>query len=156
MTLIVCSACGMHHYKMDSSCPHCDHNRKRNLIGRCPPSATALLLGLGLVGCYSGKDTGSDTAADTATEPSAEPDYGVPQPADEPEYGVVDTGEPDPEPSSEPSIEPEYGVSMTDEDGDGYYAEEDDCDDNNAEIHPGAEETPGDGIDSNCNGDDDT
>ncbi len=68
-----------------------------------------------------------------------------------------DTGtEPASEPTAEPGAEMAYGVPMVDEDGDGYYADEDDCDDSNADIHPGAEETPGDGIDSNCDGEDDT
>lgn len=44
---------------------------------------------------------------------------------------------------------------LIDEDGDGYDVEED-CDDTDSEINPGAEETPEDGIDSNCNNDDDT
>ena len=46
-----------------------------------------------------------------------------------------------------------------DGDGDGYYAESSggaDCDDGDANVHPGATETPGDGVDSNCDGDDDT
>ena len=49
----------------------------------------------------------------------------------------------------------------TDGDGDGYYLEgticgtQADCNDNNQNIHPGATETQGDGIDSNCNGYDD-
>mgnify|MGYP006445544813 CR=1 FL=1 len=57
--------------------------------------------------------------------------------------------------------QPLYGVAFDtsdifiDEDGDGYGQDED-CDDNDPEIHPDAEETPEDGMDSNCNNDDDT
>lgn len=40
-----------------------------------------------------------------------------------------------------------------DGDGDGYYPPAD-CEDGNALVHPGATEMLGDGIDSNCNGDD--
>lgn len=51
-----------------------------------------------------------------------------------------------------------YGVPDTgfeDHDGDGWGAAVD-CDDDDAAIHPEAVETPGDGVDSNCNQDDDT
>ena len=50
---------------------------------------------------------------------------------------------------------------MTDADDDGYGdkivlgVSGTDCDDQDASIHPNAPETAGDGIDSNCNGNDD-
>ena len=54
--------------------------------------------------------------------------------------------------------EADYGIPDTgylDADGDGQGVAED-CDDNDPERYWGAEETPGDGVDSNCNGEDDT
>ena len=40
----------------------------------------------------------------------------------------------------------------TDSDGDGYYAEVDDCDDTDPEIYPGAVEICDDGLDNDCDG----
>lgn len=53
---------------------------------------------------------------------------------------------------------PAYGIAETgfvDADGDGYAASED-CDDDNDQVYPGAPETLQDGVDSNCDGFDDT
>lgn len=63
-------------------------------------------------------------------------------------------------PVSKYGIAPAYGVEDTsfeeDEDGDGWTVGDGDCDDSDAAIHPEAAETPGDGVDSNCNDEDDT
>ncbi|MEZ4399264.1 MAG: MopE-related protein [Kofleriaceae bacterium] len=48
---------------------------------------------------------------------------------------------------------PDGTVSTVDSDGDKYTADED-CDDGNASINPGATEICGDGIDNDCDGDD--
>jgi Putative metal-binding motif len=53
---------------------------------------------------------------------------------------------------AEPTDSGEYG----DNDGDGYSVADGDCDDSDNTIYPGAEETAGDGIDSNCDESDDT
>lgn len=52
----------------------------------------------------------------------------------------------------------EYGVpdsGYLDADQDGYPARND-CDDDDDTVYPGAPETAGDGVDSNCDGEDDT
>jgi hypothetical protein len=52
-----------------------------------------------------------------------------------------------------------YGVPDTgyvDTDGDGFSPTDGDCADDDAAINPGATETAGDGVDSNCDGFDDT
>ena len=49
-----------------------------------------------------------------------------------------------------------YAVPVTpvDNDGDGYTAEDGDCNDSNSNVYPGASEICGDGIDQDCNGND--
>jgi len=53
------------------------------------------------------------------------------------------------------------GAALIDADADGFYVNDTDvtlvdCKDDDATIYPGATETPGDSIDSNCDGADDT
>jgi hypothetical protein len=65
---------------------------------------------------------------------------------------TVDTGSPDDTGSvsdSDPSLD--VVLPPRDGDGDGYVAE-DDCDDGNPLVNPGAIEVPGDGVDNDCNG----
>ena len=71
-----------------------------------------------------------------------------------------DTGSSD-VPIEDTAVAALYGVEMVDTaywdgDGDGYTPDEGDCDDSNPEIYPGAREIAGDGVDQNCNGEDDT
>ena len=91
----------------------------------------ALVALLGLTACGEAEQKDSASTEDSATSEDS---------------GVV----------AEPSMEDLYGVPWTDNDGDGWAAEEGDCDDNNPDIHPEAREIAGDGVDSNCNGEDDT
>lgn len=64
--------------------------------------------------------------------------------------GTTDTDTDPPEDTSEPDDSGEPGgTGPVDADGDGYTTEED-CDDTDAAVHPGATEVPGDGIDNDC------
>ena len=93
-----------------------------------PAVAAAALLGLVTTGCG---DKESDTGAETTdTEDTSYSTAAL--------YGSPNTG---------------YYDDM---DEDGWSAADGDCDDSDASIHPEAKEIPGDGIDSNCNNDDDT
>jgi hypothetical protein len=124
MNLGLCHACGMHIFKRDAICPHCGRSRGpvRKSDGR--RAAVAMLLGIGLAGCG---DDAKDTSEASDTSESLDTSEWIDQPA----YGVPDTGVVD---------EAMYGVPATDMDGDGFLAEEDDCDDTDASTFPGSAE----------------
>ena len=110
MNLIICPNCHQHFIAQQSSCPHCARSPKKFSL------ATAVLLGLGLSAC-SGKSTDTsspnDTSSPSDTAPIAQPDTAM---------GL------------------EYGVPWVDEDGDGFSADYDDCDDGDASTFPGSAE----------------
>jgi hypothetical protein len=70
-----------------------------------------------------------------------------------------DTGSSDTAVGSDTSVSALYGVPNTefnDADGDGSSPEMGDCNEDDQTISPVASETKEDGVDSNCDGDDDT
>jgi hypothetical protein len=128
-------------------------------------------------------DTGepsAEPASEPAIEPSGEPEYGVadtstPEPDSQADYGVPDIDEDgdgyssyedcnDNDPNTYPGAAARDSETecMTDKDGDMYgdfnaqapAVAGTDCDDSNADISPVATEVADDGIDSNCNGND--
>ena len=143
--LVVCPKCQRHTLVSAQECSHCG-SVVAGSGGQLLKTAGAALLGLSMTACNGGDDDTGDQpqpaygvidTSDTA-DTGNQADYGVPDTGNQAEYGVPDTG------------------MYEDNDGDGYSEAEGDCDDTNADIHPGATETPGDGIDSNCDGNDDT
>ena len=90
----------------------------------------SILISLSLfMGCEQKSQTGEDTSI-------AEPE------------SSQDTAEPTSEPTSEPTNEPtnEPSQEITDNDGDGFTAEDGDCDDNDASINPNGVDYTADGI----------
>ena len=184
MTLRICPSCSHHFLVKEQSCPHCS-NAVEAISRRRPVSvATALLLGLSLTACGDKEDTveKDDTATpDSPAEVSDEPvDTGIVDTGGfAPEYGVeiVDEDQDgwglgegdcdDQEANTHPysaENEPNAEECMTDADGDGYGSDRPangaaagtDCNDSDPAVSPAANEVAGDGVDSNCNGEDDT
>ena len=83
----------------------------------------------------------TDTATSTLDDTGTVEDTSVAEPSDPP----IEPSDP-PEPTDPPVQE--------DEDGDGFSREDGDCDDNNPDVYPGAEDVPGNDIDEDCSGSD--
>ena len=147
----VCPDCHVHNHQHAHECHECSYSFAK-------PASTITLKSMVLLGVL-----GSSCIV-------AESKYGVPM-VDNDEDGVYGYEDCD-------DNDPQVGMGVEyhfDNDGDGFgesapmgwvCPEEEipegwiedgtDCNDEDANIHPEAEETAGDGVDSNCNDDDDT
>ena len=108
-----------------------------------------LLLTSTLFACRSGSVKLDDQTSDTGvvSSPTAEPgstDTAI-DTAEDTAIDTADTSEPTNEPTNEPSS------TVDDADGDGFLTA-DDCDDNDAEVNPDAQEICDNGIDNDCDG----
>jgi hypothetical protein len=152
MKLMICTDCGEHYLREKSICPHCNHKGKNRRL----EVSMAILMGVSLTGCPL---------------MPVESKYGMP-PIDS---GFIDNDMDgatymddcdDNNPLAFPGaaeLDSETDC-MLDADDDGYgemtpensaISAGTDCEDSNAEVNPGATEIEGDGVDSNCDGNDD-
>ena len=138
MPLHPCGRCGALLTPSPGACPSCGALSTTSKLTR---GAAAVLMGLSLVGADEPDKSNQLQAA-----------YGVP-PMDLIGPGDVLAPPPEVTPPEELVVKPPPEL---DGDGDGLLLSQGDCDDSNADIHPEATETPGDGVDSNCNAEDDT
>ena len=149
MNLRSCVNCGEHYILGATTCPHCcvEISLKVPSVSR---ASMALLMGLGLTACPG---------------ITPEPKYGAPyveEDIDEDGFmNMEDCDDNDPNTYPGAAENDSTEECMTDLDGDGFGDENaeyattgTDCDDTDPNIHPNAEEIPDDGVDSNCDGED--
>ena len=156
MKMQLCTRCSQVYFTDSVTCVHCRRGKKLPLA--------SVFLGLSLLGCASSeKDTASSVDIQNQPE-NVEPPYGV---------GALDVDGDGFDTDSDCNDEDQFThpgaayaesttACMTDVDGDGYGSQEPtgtavagtDCNDRSSLIHPQAEDTPDDGIDSNCDGSD--
>ncbi|NQV90376.1 hypothetical protein HQ487_03115 [Candidatus Uhrbacteria bacterium] len=111
----------------------------------------------------TGEDTDEDTGTDEDTDTGIGTDTVYEDLDGDGRTGLIDCDDTDPaiypgavetcngqDDDCDGEVDEEDVCSTVDNDGDGYTPAGGDCDDSNADIHPGAEDEPGDGIDSDC------
>ena len=143
----LCTHCNLHNQIDAQTCHFCNRTLGAASSKKRKPLRTAILLGVVTTGVIMG---------------CGEAKYGVPEVDNDGDgfASIIDCDDSDPAVGAEE-------LRYLDADGDGfgdvsevsYFCEEEegwvieagDCDDENTAIHPDAEETPGDGVDSNCN-----
>ena len=155
MKMNLCTRCSQVYFAENGSCVHCRRSGTSPLI--------SVMFGLSLLGCGTTEKDTADSSVEIQNQPeNVEPPYGVGA-FDEDGDGFESLDDcDDGDPFSYPGAA--YAESteecMQDQDGDGYGAQQptsaaisgNDCNDNDAQIHPQAQDTPGDGVDSNCDG----
>ncbi len=164
--LVACPSCGCHVHPDERRCAHCDAPIRRK-DGSVPRTAAALLLGLTALavapgaGCSSDVTTpegasggvtgagggGGGGGSSSSSQSSTTGQGGA--------GGTFVTVASSSSGGGQGGAVPLYGVAASDDDGDGYLSVEgggNDCDDQDAAVHPEAPDPAGDGVDSDCDG----
>ena len=151
----LCTRCSQVYFGKDGNCIHCRRPGASPLV--------SVMFGLSLLGCGTTEKDTADSSVDIQNQPeNVEPPYGVGALDEDGDGFTFEEDCDDTDPFTYPGAAQQEStdVCMEDKDGDGYGAQQptgaavagSDCDDNDASVHPLSEDTPQDGIDSNCDG----
>jgi hypothetical protein len=149
----ICSNCDTHNLDSDGQCHVCGTSLSQpsNL-----PWKTAILLGVVSTGCLSDKMVGEPEYGVVVSFEDADMDgYNVDEDCDDNDASVggsTDWYEDSDMDGYGNSDEAFFGCDPPA----GYVDNDEDCDDSDEDINPDATEEMGDGVDSNCNDDDDS
>jgi hypothetical protein len=104
--LLACPSCRRHVQASESDCPFCG---SASSTTSAPGRLSALLLGLCLVGCTSGKDDSKKSEPAKRINVAPQPEPAPPEPEPAPTTAITpipETPEPEPMPASTTAIEP--------------------------------------------------